>query len=329
MSEYPVELTRRGLVQLAGVAALTFLRPGFARACGESAPPQFLLEWGKRGKEEGEFNVPIGIAVNSRDEVFVTEFRNNRVQKFDSGGKLLQVLTLTVEQPGGIAIDRDGNIYVAHLMPGKITVYNPKGEPIREWGKPGTGDGEMQQPGGLAVAKDGSIYVADEVNHRIQQFSAKGVFIRKWGEYGNATGQFGGMDKPGNRTGGPQFVTIDSHGCVYTTEAANGRVQKFTREGKYLLSWGDNSTEPGGFGGRPKNLPGPIAIAVDRKGRVWVSATNHKVQVFTAEGKFIFGMGGQGKEPGKFVTPHGMAFDSRGHVYICDTQNCRIQKFAT
>src|SRR5581483_1758124 len=110
-------------------------------------------------------------------------------------------------------------------------------------------------------------------------------------------------------------------GNAYTTEASVGRVQKFTADGKYLLSWGDNGTGPGGFGGRPKNLPGPIAICIDRQGRVWVSSTGHRVQCFTPEGRFLIGMGGQGSAPGQFVTPHGLAVDRRGDLYVVDTQN--------
>ena len=105
-------------------------------------------------------------------------------------------------------------------------------------------------------------------------------------------------------------------------------MQVFTAEGKYLLSWGDNSTKPGGFGGRPKNLPGPIALCVDKQDRLWVSATNHRVQQFTATGAYLGGFGTQGTAAGQFTTPHGLAFDSKGHLYVVDAQNQRVQKFA-
>src|SRR2546423_15306820 len=136
-------------------------------------------------------------------------------------------------------------------------------------------------------------------------------------------GQFGGNAPKPQRVGGPQFVTVDRHGFVYTTEASVGRVQKFTPDGRYVLSWGDNGAGPGGFGGREKNLPGPIAITADRRNRIWVSATNHKVQCFTDTGKFVLGFGEQGTGPGQFHTPHGMGFDSKGSLYVCDTQNGR------
>jgi sugar lactone lactonase YvrE len=317
--------TRREFLGLLVLSAAAVAIPAYA--VGDEKPPKFLLEWGNRGKAEGEFDIPIGLAIDRRDEILIAEFRNNRVQRFDRNGKFLFAFTTAYEQPGGIAVDGKGDIYVGHLVPSKITVYNKEGKLLREWGKPGTGDGEFVQPGGIAVAPDGSIYVADQVNRRVQKFNREGKFLLNWGEYGVGPGQFGGNEKPENRTGGPQFVAVDKKGNVYTTEGSVGRVQKFTPEGKYLLSWGDNSAEPGGFGGRPKNLPGPIAVCLDRRGNVWVSATNHWVQQFTPEGKFLRRIGGEGTGPGQFHTPHGIGFDSRGHFYVCDTQNARIQKF--
>jgi sugar lactone lactonase YvrE len=213
-------------------------------------------------------------------------------------------------------------------MPGKITVYDPKGKQIREWGGVGKKSGEFQQPGGIAIGLKGLIYIADQVNRRVQVFTPEGKFARMWGEYGVGHGQFGGNENPASRTGGPNFVAIDRKGAVYTTEASVGRIQKFTPEGKYLHSWGSNGAERGGFGGRPRNLPGPICIALDHSGRVWVSSTNHRVQQFTPEGKFLQLLGDHGTAPRQFETPHGLAFDSKGCLYVCDTQNARIQKFS-
>lgn len=294
------------------------------------APPiKFLLEWGKKGKELGEFHSPIGIATNAKDELFVSEFKNNRVQKFSTEGKLLA--SFAVEQmPGGIAVDMANHIYVAPLMSHKICVYDEAGKLLRTWGKEGKGDSDFDQPGGIAIAKDGSVYVADQVNRRVQRFTPEGKFLGKWGEYGSKPGQFDGVENIKSRTGGPHFLAFDKKGDIYTTEAKLGRVQKFTPEGKPLLAFGSNSTEPGGFGGRPKNLPGPIAIVVDRWDRIWVSSTNNRVQCFSPEGKYLFGFESleEGDKPGQFNTPHGLAIDSRDHLYVVDARNHRVQKFA-
>ncbi len=300
-------------------------------ARAESSPSlklKFVREWGESGKGPGEFGSAIGIAINSRDEILVTDAPNNRVQRFSTDGKLLGEFA-TSPFPGGIAADRAGNVYVAPMMQHKICVHSPEGKLLREWGKQGKGDGEFDQPGGIAVAPDGSIFVADQVNRRIQRFTPEGKFLLRWGEYGTKPGQFDGKEKLPNRVGGPNFVTVDRAGFVYTTEAAPGRIQKFTPDGKPVFSFGSNSTEPGGFGGRPKNLPGPIGICVDAQNRIWVSATNNRVQAFDQNGKLLGGATvlEASDEPGRFHTPHGLAFDSKGCLYVVDTQNHRVQKF--
>jgi sugar lactone lactonase YvrE len=131
-------------------------------------------------------------------------------------------------------------------------------------------------------------------------------------------------------------VALDRAGNVYTTEGSVGRVQKFTADGKFLLAWGDNSTTPGGFGGDFAAMPqakgilkGPISLCFDRQERLRVSAVSGRVQQFTADGKFRQGFGDeQGSKPGQFQAPHGLAFDSHGHLYVVDAYNHRVQKFA-
>jgi tripartite motif-containing protein 71 len=314
-------LTRRQLM-LAGAA--TFIG-GQAAALPDRI--RFVSAWGKRGKQPGEFDSPIGIAIDRHDSIYVTEFKTNRVQKFDTEGRLLAAIPVD-KMPGGIAVDRGGRTYVAHLMLHKISVVDDSGKLLFEFGKEGTGDGEFKQPGGIAIARDGSVYVADQVNRRVQRFTAEGKFIQRWGEFGVGPGQFGGNEHAPNRTGGPQFVAIDRKGFVYTTEGSVGRVQKFTPDGTFVLSWGWNSIEPGGFGGRPKNLPGPIGIVADRRNHIWVSSTNNRVQCFTDTGDYLYGISGDGPEPGHFVVPHGLAFDSQGFLYVVDAGNARIQKFS-
>jgi DNA-binding beta-propeller fold protein YncE len=292
--------------------------------------PQFVRSWGKKGTGEGEFHSPIGIAVSAADEIYVTEAHGNRVQKFSTDGKFL--VSFTVDQPAGIAVGRDGNVYVAAMFAHEIHVFTGEGKPLRKWGKRGKGDGEFVEPGGIAIGPDGRVYVADQVNRRVQKFTAEGKFLTTWGEYGVKAGQFGGVDSPTPRVAGPNFLAVDRQGNISTTEGLIGRVQRFTPDGKYLAHWGDNGSDPGGFGGREKRkvphpFPGPIGICYDSQGRVWVSATNNRVQLFTADGKFLIGFGEEGPGPGQFLIPHGLAIDSRGHLFVVDAGNHRIQEF--
>lgn len=302
-------------------------------ATAEPGPvqPSFVLAWGEKGDATGQFHSPIGIAINAADEIFVTEFNANRVQKFDTNGRWLAAFPV-VEHPGGLAVDREGRLYVAAMNLGKIVVYDSAGKLLHEWGKVGEGEGEFKDPGGIAIAADGTVYVADQSRHRVQHFTAEGKFLNKWGEYGSAPGQFGGKGKKEQRFGGPHFLAFDHEGAIFTTEGAEGRIQKLTADGKPLLHWGSNSTGTGGFGGREtaerNKLPGPIGIVIDPEGRVWVSSTNNRVQAFTPNGKYLGGLTETGGGPGQLLLPHGMAFDSKGCFYVVDSSNQRVQKFS-
>jgi len=222
---------------------------------------------------------------------------------------------------------------VAHWNSHKLAAYSPSGELLRQWGEKGTEDGQFQLPGSVALGPDGLLYVPDQGNSRVQKFTREGTFAGKWGSLGKEPGQFGGDQPAGGRFAGPQFISFDSAGNVYTTDAALDRIQIFTVDGKLLGYWGSESAEPGGFGpphtnkdGKPITS-GPISLCVDPQNRVWVSATNNRVQQFTRDGKYLRGVGGEGTEPGHFHLPHGLALDSRGCLYVSDVMNGRIQKF--
>ena len=333
------------MTRLAALASLLAPLALLAQGAKSDGPPpkpaaRFLLEWGTHGDKPGQFNFPIGVMVTPAGEVLVSDFYNARVQRFSSDGKLLASFA-TLPNPGGIALDADGNVYLTHFSamktkeekkPDRVSVYAPDGKRLREWGKTGIGDGEFDYPGGIAVSARERVYVADQTNRRVQVFDRTGKFLAKWGEYGVKEGQFGGNVSPKSRVGGPQFVALDRDGNVYTTEGSVGRVQKFTADGKFLLAWGNNDDKPGSFGGRydgrPAGLQGPVGICLDGKGRVWVTSVGGRVQQFTPDGKFLGRFGAPGEKAGQFVAPHGVAVDGKGHLYVVDSFNHRVQKFA-
>jgi sugar lactone lactonase YvrE len=327
--------TRREL--LAGLAAAPFSSAGTGQAAENSAP-RFVQSWGKKGDRPGEFYSPIGIAITPRDELFVTDLNNARVQKFTSDGRYVGGFDLPLDTPprkscivGGIALDAQGLIYLSFMVQNKIVVYDEAGRVVREWGHRGSGDGELWQPGGIVIRRDGTLFVADQCNHRVQHFTREGHYLEQWGGHGSLPGHFGGPEPAGSRFAGPHFLAQDSHGRLYTTEGVLGRVQQLTPEGKPLSAWGSKGSEPGGFGEYPSGYSkatfGPIGVMVDRYDRVWVSSLNNRVQCFTPEGRFLFAAGEPGSAPGQWLHPHGMAMDSRGHLYVADAGNERIQKF--
>lgn len=304
--------------------------PPEERPAEELPPPRVALTWGSQGHGEGQFDLPIAVALNPRGEVLVTDFRQSnsearaRLQRFDPDGRYLASFELD-PMPGGLAVDPEGLIYASHMMRHKISIYDPDGRVVREFGQEGSGPGQFQQPGGIALGPDGTVYVADQVNRRVQRFSPTGELIAAWGRYGVGAGEFGGNTSPQSRVGGPHFLAFDRQGRLYTTEGSVGRVQQFRADGTFLTSWGDNRPGPGHFGGG-SSLQGPIAIAVDGQDRVWVTSTNHLVQQFTNQGSYLRGIGGEGSQAGQFRLPHGIACDGGQALYVADARNFRIQK---
>ncbi len=82
----------------------------------------------------------------------------SRVQRFDPTGRFLGSFE-TDPMPGGLAIDKDGLLYITHMMQHKVSVFDPAHKLVREFGKQGSAPGEFDQPGGIAFGPDGSLIV--------------------------------------------------------------------------------------------------------------------------------------------------------------------------
>ena len=127
----------------------------------------------------------------------------------------------------------------------------------------------------------------------------------------------------------PRSLAFAKDGTVYVADSRNHRVVHLDMEGNVLNEWGtfaDGVNTPVADG--TFNEPWGIAVAPD--GSVYVTDTwNHRIEKFTAAGKFItaWGVFGQGETPDSFYGPRGLAVDSEGRVYVTDTGNKRIVVF--
>jgi DNA-binding beta-propeller fold protein YncE len=132
----------------------------------------------------------------------------------------------------------------------------------------------------------------------------------------------------------PHGFYVDAGGNVWVTdgrgEGGKGhQVIKFSPDGKVLLTLGKAGVA--GDGPDTFNMPSDVAVAAN--GDIFVVdghqpiATNHRIVKFSKDGKFIKAWGKHGKEKGEFDTPHGIALDSAGRVYVADRVNSRVQIF--
>jgi DNA-binding beta-propeller fold protein YncE len=173
--------------------------------------------------------------------------------------------------------------------------------PLYEFGRTGAEPGALTQPAGLAVGKEDLLYVADCGNHRIQLFSVNGQSRGAFGTCGTGPSEFVF----------PTALALSSEGELCVADAG-GRLQVFSEDRKPLQSW-DGLRSPRG-----------AAVSGDR---IYVTEGEaHQVRVFPRKGGASRVFGGPGSQPGRFLSPAGVAVDEDGVVYVADSGNHRIQK---
>ena len=151
-----------------------------------------LFEFGERGSQEGQFNLPLQAAYGSDGTLYVLDSGNFRIQAFDKDGKFLRAwggvgkLLGNLARPRGVALDTDGNVYVTDSIFNNIQVFNPNGELLMPIGGPGSGKnpGEYFLIAGIAVDETNRVYVVDqyfrkiEVLRRLSEEEAKEVLVK-------------------------------------------------------------------------------------------------------------------------------------------------------
>jgi ABC-type Fe3+ transport system permease subunit/DNA-binding beta-propeller fold protein YncE len=203
------------------------LEPHYQRVNVFSPEAKLLAQWGKRGTNAGEFTLPRAVAVDSRGEVFVSEYSVlDRVQRFTARGeKLLAGFGYSGTGPGelnrpeGLCVDAQDHLYVADSCNHRIQVFSRDGKLIRAYGKPGKGIGELSYPYDICIDATGRQYVCEFGNSRIQVFDANDQPLEIIGGPGLAPGQFNN----------PWGVALDSAGNLYVADSQNHRVQKLIR----------------------------------------------------------------------------------------------------
>ena len=296
---------------------------------------------GTAGALPGEFDLPRGVAADAAGNVYVADFRNGRLQEFDSSGNFLRVIGSggghggELNFPEDVVTDAAGNLYVADNGNNRIEKFDSHGNFVLAFGKDvvtgggtgfeictvaascksgvqGTLGGELTEPSAVAVDADGNIYAADSDSHRIEKYDASGNF----------TGAFGKDVNTADIGTGFEICTVAA------------------------------SCKAGVAGDRAGAFNFPKGVATDAAGNVYVSdLENNRIQKFDSSGHFLraFGKDVDSTQPGgSFAictvaancTPGqagglggelnglwGIFTDASGNLYVADRGNNRIQEF--
>jgi DNA-binding beta-propeller fold protein YncE len=124
----------------------------------------------------------------------------------------------------------------------------------------------------------------------------------------------------------PHGLSVDDHDNIWVTDVALQQVFKFSPDGRLLMTLGERGVA--GADDRHFNRPTGVAVLPDGSFYVADGYRNTRVIKFSASGNLLFQWGRPGSGPGEFNTPHAIAVDKAGLVYVADRQNDRVQVFS-
>ena len=259
--------------------------------------------------------------------------------------------------PIGCATDSSGNLYIADdannvirkvdIHTGIITTVAGNGVDAGSSKGTFSGDGGpallagINHPWGIAVDGAGNLYIADSGNQRIRMVSAATGVITTIA--GTGTGGYSGDGGAATsaKVYNPAGLAIDSSGNVYFAEQANDVIRKVTAATGIIstIAGTAGSNSYGGDSGPAAKalFNGPLGVALDSAGNVYVADTGNervrKIIVLTGIIQTVVGSGTDGftgdggsATSAELFAPYGIAFDSKGTMYIADSANGAVRK---
>jgi DNA-binding beta-propeller fold protein YncE len=216
-------------------------------------------------------------------------------------------------KPAGLAVDQEGNLYVADSGNHRVQKFDLDGLFLAEVGGAGSGNGQFNEPWGVAVDAQGNVYVADTWNHRIQKFDKDLKYVTQWGNPASDLKN----PKPTDFWG-PRDVAVDAQGNVWVADTGTSRVLKFDANGTYLATLGGPGSETG-------KLSEPVGVEVAANGDVYVAdAWNARIQRFDKDLKQLAAFPVPGWLPNDPTTKPYLALLTEGDIIASDPTRQRV-----
>jgi RHS repeat-associated protein len=300
-----------------------------------------------------ELDGPHGVAIAPDGTIYLADENHNRVVRLTTAGKL-ETLAGTgtsgysgdggpatkaeLSKPLGLALDKDGTLYIAErgnlvvrrVQPdGTIDTFAGGGSP-----KSGNGDGGpatgalLGEPHALAIGRDGSLFIADAVMPSVRCVRSNGLIETVLGDGTDATGGDGG---PGAKAEiqEPLGLAVGPDDSLYVADYEANRIRKLAPDGTVSTVAGTGASGNSGDGGPATValLNGPHTVDVGPDGALYIAdEANFRVRKVTPDG-IIHALAGGGTqqaaefvpaEDAKFSQPRLVAVEPGGRLLIAD-----------
>ncbi len=268
------------------------------------------------------------VGVDSKDNVYVFARGQNPMIVFDREGNFLRTWGQGLfTRAHGLHIGTDDTLYCTDDGDHTVRHMTTEGKLLMEIGIPGKPaeymSGEpFHRCTHTALSPGGDIYVSDGYgNARVHKYSPDGKLLFSWGEPGTNPGEFNIVHN----------ICCDDDGWVYVADRENHRIQVFNGQGKYETQWNNMHRPCGLCMTRGKNAiayigeSGPsMSVNVNSPG------IGPRVSLWTLEGKRIAQVGDATRvKPSQFTSPHGVAVDSRGDIYVGEVARTAMKNKGT
>lgn len=307
-----------------------------------------------------QLNSPATVVPGPAGLLYIADVRNHRIRRVDAQGIISTVagtgrpgfggdggpaIEAQLNQPLGLTVDAQGNLYIADTLNHRIRKVDVEGRITTAAGngREGySGDGgpaleaSLSRPVGLTLDAEGNLYIADVFNHRIRKVDTQGRISTV---AGNGEAGFGGDGGPAVQASlfRPRDVAVDETGNLYIADTDNNRIRRVGGDGIITTIAGTGDMGFSGDGGpaTEARLNLPRSVAVDSTGCLFISdmgnlrirQVNREGIIITVVGNGEFGFSGDGgpATQARLGLPRGVRLDSSGAIYIADLDNHRVR----
>ena len=247
---------------------------------------------GKQGSADGKgtaasFFFPTALAADTKGNVYVADTHNSLIRKITPDGvvatfagkptKLINDVrdTAGMDHPSGIAVDKNGNVFVSDLNKdfikkvtprGKVTIIAGSGDRGKKDGKGGAASFFL--PVGLAVDDNDNLYVCDSYNNMIRKITPGGIVTTVAGR--SKKGSKDGKDTTASFWH-PNSLTVDKNGNLYVADMGNNKIRKITPGGTVTTFAGSDQHGAGNGPIKEASFYQPYGIASDKDGNLFVA----------------------------------------------------------